>query len=66
MPNVQTVRVILPTPIIAAINVVLPAPVVTSIRVVMGGGGSSITPLPARPTTLNEVINGGVTLGLWP
>ena len=25
-----------------------------------------ITPLGARPTTLNEVINGGVILGLWP
>jgi hypothetical protein len=31
-----------------------------------GPAGSSFDPLPDRPTTLNEVIAGGVTLGLWP
>jgi hypothetical protein len=31
-----------------------------------GPAGSGIDPLSDRPTTLNEVIAGGVTLGLWP
>jgi hypothetical protein len=28
--------------------------------------GGGLTPVPVRPTTLNEVIAAGVTLGLWP
>ncbi len=52
MPTVETVRVILPDPIVVRIEVNI-VPV-------------AFTPLNARPTTLNEVITGGVTLGLWP
>ena len=52
MPNVETVRVILPDPIVVRIEVEVVA--------------SAIIPLPDRPTTLNEVLVGGATLGLWP
>ncbi len=66
MPDVQTVRVIIPPPTVVRITVTTtPVPVVVSVVGFRAAGGS-ITPLPTRPTTLNEVILGGVTLGLWP
>jgi hypothetical protein len=52
MPTVDTVIVIIPDPIVVRIEVTIVP--------------NAITPLNARPTTLNEVITGGVTLGLWP
>ncbi len=66
MPTVDTIRVIVPQPQIVRITVTTtPVPVVVSVVGFRAAGGS-ITPLPTRPTTLNEVILGGVTLGLWP
>ncbi len=66
MPTVDTVRVIVPPPQIVRITITTtPVPVVVSV-VGFRSASSSITPLPTRPTTLNEVIAGGVTLGLWP
>ncbi len=66
MPSVDTVRVILPRPQIIRVAATFPTPIVLNITGVRIPTGTSITPLPTRPTTLNEVILGGVTLGLWP
>ncbi len=66
MPSVETVRVILPRTQVFTVAATFPTPIVLNITGVRIPVGSSITPLPTRPTTLNEVILGGVTLGLWP
>ncbi len=30
------------------------------------GSGGGVTPLPSTPTDMNEIIDGGSTLGFWP